>query len=206
MFGDPVKNEKGWEKVQIKDLVSDVQYGTSSKSEDNGRYPYLRMNNISYAGYMNYSDLKYINLADADKIKFTVKSGDLLFNRTNSKELVGKTGIIEHEKEMVFAGYLIRVRVNELANPYYVWAHLNSKWSKTTLRKMCKNIIGMANINAKELQSIKILKAPIDLQNKFADQIQQIQVQKEKAQSSMNKAEELFNTLLQRAFKGELVN
>ena len=106
--------------------------------------------------------------------------------------------------EMVIAGYLIRVRVNELANPYYIWGHLNSKWGKLTLQNMCKNIVGMANINAQELQDIKILKAPIEIQNQFAERVKMIEIQKTQAQKALQKSEYLFNSLLQKAFKGEL--
>lgn len=204
MFGDPVRNSKGFDLCTIRDLIIDAKYGTSSASEEKGVYPYLRMNNITFKGYMDYTNLKYIDISEKDKSKYLVKKGDVLFNRTNSKELVGKTGIIEAEAEMIIAGYLIRVRVNELANPYYLWAHLNSNWAKLTLLNMCKSIVGMANINAQEMQEIKILKAPIALQNQFAERIQAIGKQKQQAQASLQKAEDLFNSLLQRAFKGEL--
>jgi len=205
MFGDPVKNPKGWEEVTIRDLVREVKYGTSDKAGEKGAYPYLRMNNITYQGYMDLTDLKYIDISTSVREKYLVRKGDVIFNRTNSKELVGKTGLITSNDEMVIAGYLIRIRVNEFANPYYLWAHLNSKWAKLTLMNMCKNIVGMANINAQEMQNIKILKAPINLQNQFADRIQLIEAQKQQAQATHTKAEELFNSLLQRAFKGELV-
>jgi len=206
MFGDPVTNPKGWDHVTIRDMVEEAKYGTSSKASTVGKYPYLRMNNITYEGYMDYSDLKYIDIPEKDKQKYLVQSGDVIFNRTNSKELVGKTGIIETDKEMIIAGYLIRLRTNRDANPYYIWGHLNSKWAKQTLRKMCKNIVGMANINAQELQNIAILKAPRPLQNQFGARIKEIESQKAVAQESLNKSEALFNSLLQKAFKGELTN
>lgn len=205
MFGDPVKNEKGWEKVKIRDLILDAKYGTSSKAIENGKYPYIRMNNITYNGYMDYSNLKFINIPESDKDKYLVRKGDVIFNRTNSKELVGKTGIISDNEEKIIAGYLIRMRTNLLANPYYIWRHLNSAWAKSRLQNMCKSIVGMANINAQELQNIEILKAPVALQNQFAERVQAIEEQKSQAQASLEKAEDLFNSLLQRAFKGELV-
>lgn len=204
MFGDPVSNPKGLAIVTIRDLVSDVKYGTSSKAEEDGKYPYLRMNNITYEGYMDYQNLKFINLKDNEKEKYLVKKGDILFNRTNSKELVGKTGIFNEKEEMAIAGYLIRVRVNENSNPYYLWAYLNSKHGKMILENMCKSIVGMANINAQELQDIKILNAPIELQNQFAERIELIEKQKQLAEKSLKKSEELFNSLLDKAFKGEL--
>jgi type I restriction enzyme S subunit len=205
MFGDPMNNPKGWEIVTIRDLIVEAKYGTSSKASDVGAFTYLRMNNITYNGYMDLKNLKYIDVTNDEKKKYLVKRGDVIFNRTNSKELVGKTGIISQDEEMIIAGYLIRMRTNKLANPYYIWRHLNSDWAKSTLFNMCKSIVGMANINAQELQNIKIIKAPIDLQNLFAERVILIEEQKAVAQASLLKSEELFNSLLQKAFKGELV-
>lgn len=205
MFGDPVSNPKGWEIVTIRDLLIEAKYGTSSKASDVGEFPYLRMNNITYEGYMDLKNLKYIDVSIKEKSKYVVKKGDVIFNRTNSKELVGKTGIISQDDEMIIAGYLIRLRTNKYANPYYIWRHLNSDWSKSTLFNMCKSIVGMANINAQELQNIKILKAPIALQNQFAARVALIEEQKAIAQKGLEKSEALFNSLLQKAFKGELV-
>ena len=204
MFGDPVRNPKGFEFCTIRDLVCEVKYGTSAKASDIGQYPYLRMNNITYSGYWDLTNLKYIDIPVRDRDKYLVKKGDILFNRTNSKELVGKTGVYSFNEEMAIAGYLIRVRVNSLANPYYIWGYLNSNHGKSTLENMCKNIVGMANINAQELQNITILKPPTELQNKFAEIIEKIEVQKQLTQRSIKKSEELFQSLLQRAFRGAL--
>jgi type I restriction enzyme S subunit len=204
MFGDPVRNKKRFEFCTIRDLVSEVKYGTSAKASDLGSYPYLRMNNITYSGYLDLSDLKYIDIKESDKPKYLVKEGDILFNRTNSKELVGKTGIYNLNQEMAVAGYLIRVRVNSYANPYYIWGYLNSLHGKMTLNNMCKNIVGMANINAQEFQDIVILKPPIELQNKYSEIIKHIGKQKETSNISLRKSEDLFQSLLQRVFRGEL--
>ncbi len=206
MFGDPFTNTKKFKLGTIRDLVSEVKYGTSAKANEGGKYPYLRMNNITYQGYMDYKDLKYINLSEKDKEKYLVKKGDVLFNRTNSKELVGKTGIYSEDEQMAIAGYLIRVRANDLANPYYIWGYLNSRHGKLILENMCKNIVGMANINAQELQNIKILHAPIEFQNQFAERVKKIEEQKQQAQANLEKSNELFNALLQKAFTGELTN
>lgn len=205
MFGDPVKNPKGFKIGKIRDLTLDVKYGTSAKASDIGEYTYLRMNNLTYSGYMDYSNLKYIDVDNNDLEKYSVRKGDLLFNRTNSKELVGKTAIVDSEKEMVIAGYLIRVRFNNRANPYFVWGYLNSVHGKLVLINMCKSIVGMANINAQELQGIKIHIPPVNLQNQFAEKIALIEKQKELAKQSLKESDDLFNTLLQKAFKGELV-
>jgi type I restriction enzyme S subunit len=205
MFGDPFNNNKNFEKGTIRDLVKEAKYGTSSKASEVGKFCYLRMNNITYSGYMNYEKLKYVDIPQKDLSKYIVRKGDILFNRTNSKELVGKTAIFDSDIEMIAAGYLIRLRLNEKGNPYFVWGYLNSKHGKLILKNMSKSIVGMANINAQELQNIKILQPPIELQNQFAEKIDLIEQQKAIAKQELQESEDLFNCLLQKAFKGELV-
>ncbi|EHL2708408.1 restriction endonuclease subunit S, partial [Escherichia coli] len=123
--------------------------------------------NITYQGGWDFTDLKYLDLSVKEKDKFLVKEGDLLFNRTNSKELVGKTAVYEENRPMAFAGYLIRVRPNPIGNNYYISGYLNSIHGKITLMNMCKSIVGMANINAQELQNIEILIPPKHLQDEY---------------------------------------
>lgn len=204
LFGDPVTNPKCFPIGEIEDLVSTVNYGTSSKAEENGKYPYLRMNNITYTGEMDFSDLKYINLSEREKDKYLVRKGDLLFNRTNSKDLVGKTAVYRNPQEMAIAGYIIRIRANEKANTDYISGFLNSIYGKKVLKGLCKSIVGMANINAKELQRIKILIPPISVQNQFAQIVENIEVQKTLVKQSLQESEDLFNALVQKAFNGEL--
>lgn len=158
----------------IGDVVKEVKYGTSSPADENGIYPYLRMGNITYDGYLDLTDLKYITVKDEEIHKYIVKKGDVLFNRTNSKELVGKTCVFNLDEPMIIAGYIIRIRTNNRVIPEYLSALLNSKYGKRTLYEMCKSIIGQANINAQELQKIKLLIPPIELQNQFAKEAQAI--------------------------------
>ena len=204
MFGDPSHNQKKFPKGTIRDVVSEVKYGTSKPAEESGSYRYLRMNNITSNGYMDFSNLKYINLEKNEENKYLVKKGDLLFNRTNSKELVGKTGIYNENNQMAIAGYLIRIRTNEKANPWFLWGYLNSLHGKKTLFSMCKSIVGMANINAQELQEIKIAIPPIELQNQFAAIVEKVEALKSEYQTSLKELENMYGVLSQKAFKGEL--
>ncbi|MDG0871554.1 restriction endonuclease subunit S [Paenibacillus thiaminolyticus] len=207
MFGDPQTNKLGFPKGKIKDLVSEAKYGTSKKANDwEGRYPYLRMNNLTYEGFMDYSNIKYIDLDANEEVKYLVRERDLLFNRTNSKELVGKTAVYERSEPMAIAGYLIRVRTNDYGNPYYISAYLNSKHGKATLQNMCKSIVGMANINAKELQNIDILIPDRSFQDKFERKYKSIINERGIMEAQLTQLETNFNALLQRAFKGELTS
>ncbi|MGN7453328.1 restriction endonuclease subunit S [Paenibacillus pasadenensis] len=205
MFGDPTINQMGYPIGIIRDLIIEAKYGTSKKAnEGTGQFPYLRMNNITYQGYMDYSNLKYIDLDDKEQEKYLVQRGDLLFNRTNSKELVGKTAVFDSDEKMAIAGYIVRVKTNDAGNPYFISGYLNSKHGKKVLQEMCKNIIGMANINAQELQNITILIPPRELQDSYERKVKAILEEKKKHLTQLQHLESNFQALLQKAFKGEL--
>lgn len=200
MFGTPFKNEKGFPYLQIKDLVSDVQYGTSQKADYTGKMPILRMNNITYSGEMDYTDLKYIDLEEETN-KYILKKGDVLFNRTNSRELVGKTGLFNLDKLMVYAGYLIRVRLKEICLPIFLTKYMNTPQLKAFLKEKCKGIVGQANINAKEFQAIPIFLPPFELQQKFAAVVEQIESEKSKIKSAIAETQTLFNSMMSEYFE-----
>ncbi|MEW5118750.1 restriction endonuclease subunit S [Klebsiella aerogenes] len=201
MFGELENNPKNFPVGTIRDLVSSVSYGSSGKaSEHSGRYPILRMGNITYQGGWDFKDLKYIDLDEKSKDKFLVRKGDLLFNRTNSKELVGKTAVFENDIEMAYAGYLVRVRANDLGNNYYISGYLNSLHGKSTLINMSKSIVGMANINAQEMQNIKILIPPKELQDKYEVIYKTVKSKVDTHIESKEELEKLFNTLINKFF------
>ena len=202
MFGEFPYNEKGWNIGTIRDLVSDVRYGTSKKASENndGKYPYLRMNNITYDGKLDLRDLKSIDIPEKDLEKYSVKKDDILFNRTNSRELVGKTCVYTIPETMILAGFIIRVRLNELANPLFVSTFLNTDYSKQLFKTICKNASGQSNINATELQKIKIYIPPLSLQNKFANFVQQVDKSKVAVQKSLDETQKLYDSLMQEYF------
>jgi type I restriction enzyme S subunit len=189
----------------IRDLLTEAKYGSSKKSNEQSKgYEMLRMNNITYDGGWDLRDLKYIELRENEKEKYLVRKGDILFNRTNSKELVGKTATYNFDKSRAYAGYLVRLRVNNKATPEYVSGFLNSKRGKFILLNMCKSIVGMANINAQEVQEIKIPLPPLSLQQKFASIVKHVERMKENVKKTQANTHELFNSLMQKAFMGEL--
>lgn len=202
MFGTFPTNEKKWETGIIKDLVNEVRYGSSRKAAEgnSGKYPYLRMNNITYNGELDLTDTKTIDIPDKELDKCTVRRGDLLFNRTNSKELVGKTCVYNRDEIMVLAGFVVRVRLNKKALPEFVSAFLNTDFSKKMLLNKCKTAIGQANINAQELQSIGIYIPPIEKQKKFVSFKAQVDKSKAVIQKSIDQTQMLFDSLMQEYF------
>ena len=174
MFGDPKRNPRKWDMVTVGDIATDVRYGTSRPATERGKYPYLRMNNLTYEGYLDLTDLKHIDIPDNEVEKCVVRNGDVLFNRTNSVELVGKTCVYNLDSDMIIAGYIIRVRIDDRVLPVILSSYLNSTVMKEQLRSMAKGAVNQANINAQELRSIPIYLPPITLQHEFATFVEQV--------------------------------
>ncbi len=200
LFGMYPANPMGWETGTIRDIVTDVRYGSSRPAVEEGRYPYLRMNNITYDGELDLTDIKRIDVPDNELRKCTVHRGDVLFNRTNSKELVGKTCVYNRDEMMVLAGFVIRVRVTDRVLPEFLSAFLNTDFSKKMLTGMCKTAIGQANINAQEMQDIGLYLPPIELQQQFVQFKEQTDKSKLTIQLSLDKLELLKKSLMQQYF------
>jgi type I restriction enzyme S subunit len=154
------------------------------------------MNNITYDGQLDLTDTKLIDIADSEIEKCVVRRGDLLFNRTNSRELVGKTCVFNLNEPMVIAGYIIRVRFKDCILPEYISALLNSNYGKKLLADMCKGAIGQANINAQELQDIAILLPPLSLQTRFADFVRQADKSKFELTRTLDELDAAYKALV----------
>lgn len=204
MFGDPATNPMRWRIGKIADLLSSASYGTSKKAGTTGEFPVLRMGNITSSGEIDLGSLKYMDLATTEHDRYLAQEGDVLFNRTNSAELVGKTAVFRNSKPMAYAGYLVRLRANASCDPEYLGRFLNTSYAKATLRGMAKSIVGMANINAKEIQAMKIALPPLNLQQTFARRIAAIEALKATHRAALAELDALFASLQYRAFRGEL--
>ena len=140
-----------WKWVFIGDISNGPVYGTSQKSEKKGVIPVIRMGNLQN-GKIEWDDLVYSN--DNEEIeKYRLVKGDVLFNRTNSPELVGKTAIYQGEQEAIFAGYLIRINQMNCINPAYLTYYLNSFTARNYGNKVKTDGVNQSNINGKKLCS-----------------------------------------------------
>ena len=204
-LGTLPSNPYNWPEGNIGDLLESANYGTSGKAVPDGDLPILRMGNITFDGRIDVTDLKFITLPKADIHKYTVRRNDILFNRTNSAELVGKTAVFDLDREYAFAGYLVRASDKATACAANISAYLNSVHGNSCLRSMAKSIGGMANINAKEMQKIMIAIPPTDLQAEFANKLLSVEVMRDRLIrlkfAAMNS---LFSSLQHRAFSGQL--
>jgi len=204
MFGDPGKWSARWPMGTVGEMAESVQYGTSAKAGDSGTWPILRMGNITDDGRLDLADLKYIDLKSTDETKYTVSRGDLLFNRTNSKEKVGKSAVVETDETYAYAGYLVRVRIKPAHHAKFVSTYLSSPHGIALRRLMAKEAVNQANINATELRKIAIALPPTNVQHQFAARAEAISAQRRLVEQALARDDELFAALQSRAFRGEL--
>ena len=170
MFGDPVENPMGWDVAQLGDCCYSAQYGTSKKANNQTKgVPVLRMGNVTYDGELDCTSLKHVLLPSVDITKHELRMGDIVFNRTNSRDLVGKTGLWDGRFPAVAASYFIRLRLDEsYVSSNYVWAFMNSPSMKRRFYEIARGAIGQANINVKELNSLPLPIPPLEHQQEYA--------------------------------------
>lgn len=180
---------------KIKDILTFVQYGISIEMNENGEgYRIYRMNEIE--GMFCIPDvLKFANIPEKEMEKFKLKDRDVLFNRTNSFEFVGRTGLFrEFSKEpYVFASYLVRVRPDKKTIlPEYLVAFLNCKYGVADIKRRARISINQSNVSAQELQSIRIPQAPMELQERIKESFDESFKQLEEARKIYHESEEIL--------------
>lgn len=147
---------RSWDVVEVDSVVDTFQYGLSVPMELKGTVPILRMGNIQ-SGEVLLDGLKFVSLPDKIISPYRLMRGDVLFNRTNSQELVGKVGIYRHDEPAVFASYLIRVvpKISMVDN-YYLGQLLNSHSTQCRIKRYATPGVQQVNINATNLGKVLI--------------------------------------------------
>ncbi|WP_417240859.1 restriction endonuclease subunit S [Celeribacter halophilus] len=198
----------GWRWAHLGWCSSGPEYGTSAKSSDTGEVPVIRMGNLQRGG-IDWKNLAYTS--DPEEIEqYSLKSGDVLFNRTNSPELVGKTSIYKGERPALFAGYLVRVnQIDEIASGPYLTYFLNSPYAREHGKTVKTDGVNQSNINASKLQEypfpycspaeqaeiVRILDAQLEAADALEAEID----------AALTRADALRQSILKKAFSGRLV-
>lgn len=152
---------EGWRLVRLGDVLERVQYGTSDVAYENGAVPVLRMMNIEN-GKITDTELKYSKLPISELESIKLQPGDILFNRTNSMELVGKTGLFNLKGDYVFASYMLRLEVkNSIVTPEFVNRYLNLPVIQYRLKAFATPGVSQANINQSSLKALPFLLPPL---------------------------------------------
>lgn len=196
-----------WEKKSVGELCISLKYGTAKKSDASGNVVVLRMGNLRQ-GEIDWSDLAYSN--DSDDIeKYKLFSGDVLFNRTNSAALVGKTAIYRGEHPAIYAGYLIKL---DYDHDKIIGDYLNYALNTLDAKKYCNSVktdgVNQSNINAKKIGAYSFNVPSIPEQEKIVSVIQKLlskeQQAKEAAEAVLDQIDLMKKSILACAFRGEL--
>jgi type I restriction enzyme S subunit len=201
----------GWSWVSVDQLAALVQYGTSAKTSDvlSGGVPVLRMGNI-VDGNLDYHSLKYLPTTHSEFPELLLKDGDILFNRTNSAELVGKTAVyFDTGHPTSFASYLIRIHVIEYL-PELLSAYINSGFGRDWVRSVMNQQVGQANVNGTKLRELGVPLLPMDEQKELWSRIKKAFAAIDHVANESTRATDLLDRLdratLAKAFRGELAS
>ncbi|WMI94749.1 restriction endonuclease subunit S [Bacteroides fragilis] len=165
----PFEVPNSWVWCRLEDIVCELKYGTSEKSSSVGKRVVLRMGNITDVGTIDYSNLVYSS-NDEDIEQYSLEKDDLLFNRTNSSEWVGKTAIYKEEQPAIYAGYLIRVRPL-LISPDYLNTVMNSGYYRDWCYNVKTDAVNQSNINAQKLSQLMIPIPPLKEQGRIVTEM-----------------------------------
>ena len=163
----PFEIPDGWAWARVFNVSTDLPYGTAKKSYAAGKMAVLRMGNLQN-GEIDYRDLVYSS-DEEDIAKYSLCPGDLLFNRTNSAELVGKTAIYRGSVPAIYAGYLIRI--HPLVDPEYLNAVMNSQYAKQYCYYVKADSVSQSNINANKLGAFLIPIPPVNEQKSISKEV-----------------------------------
>lgn len=195
-----------WKWVCIGDIAVKPEYGTSKKSLKEGKIPVLRMGNMK-DGSIDWSDLAYSN-DEEDNIKYKLHDQDVLFNRTNSSEHVGKTSIFKGDRDAIYAGYIIRINQLPEINAQYLTYFMNSFVAKQYGKRVKTDGVNQSNINGKKLMSYPFPLCARDEQDRIVYEVESrlsmCDSIEQTVNTALNEAEAMRQSILKEAFEGRL--
>lgn len=200
-----------WPTVPLRDVTVEQVYGSSAKAttKPSNGVPIIRMGNIQ-DGAIDFRDLKYLTADHEDVTRFKLRPGDLLFNRTNSPELVGKSAVYRAgAPEALFASYLIRVRLTPECDPRWAAAVINGPPGRQYIAMVRTQQVGQANVNGTKLAAMPMPLPPLREQQARLEEMERreslIKALESAIEASLKRAESLRRAILDRAFGGTLV-
>lgn len=206
MFGDPVRNEMGWEIVKFDNVSTQITDGEhiTPKRELNG-YKLLSCRNIKN-GYIDFgAGVDFVGDSEFKRITKRCKPerNDILISCSGT---IGRVTVVNIDEPFVLVRSVAIIKLKkDLALPIYIEHYLRTPFMQHTMM-INANTSSQSNLFTGPIKNLPISLPPLSLQTLFANRIALIDQQKQQAQQSFEKAEALFNSLLQRAFKGELVS
>ena len=207
MFGNPYVNPLKWKKLKIKDAVTvEPQNGLykpqSDYVTDGSGIPILRIDGFYDGMVTDFASLKRLKCSETEKQKYVLLEDDVVINRVNSIEYLGKCAHIKGLLEdTVYESNMMRMHFDpEYYNPVYICKLLCNQFIYDQIVNHAKKAVNQASINQKDVLDFNIYQPPIDLQNQFADFARQVNKSKVVVQKALDETQLLFDSLMQQYF------
>ena len=207
MFGDPYINPLKWKKLKIKDAVTiEPQNGLykpqSDYVTDGSGIPILRIDGFYDGMVTDFASLKRLKCSETEQQRYLLLEDDIVINRVNSIEYLGKCAHIKDLLEdTVYESNMMRMHFDpEYYNPVYICKLLCSQFIYDQIVNHAKKSVNQASINQKDVLDFNIYQPPLDLQNEFANFVQQIAKSKVATQKALDETQLLFDALMQEYF------
>ena len=205
LFGDPIKNPKGWDVVKLSECLERIDNGKSFTCDSNARegaFPaILKLSAATYGDYRPYE-----NKALLDEKQFVesveVHRGDLLFTRKNTPDLVGMAAyVFETPEKLMMPDLIFRLVTNERMTPIFLWQLINNREFRPAIQGISGGSAkSMSNISKERLKNIEVICPPISEQKKLEGVLEQVDKSKSKIQKSLEETQLLFDSLMQKYF------
>ena len=205
MFGDPMENEKAWKIVKLYNVIIDgPQNGLYKPSSFYGNgVPILRIDCFYNGIVTDIAKLKRVVVTDEELRRFQIHEDDIVINRVNSRSHLGKCALIPGLNEKtVFESNMMRLTVNKTKIlPLFLSKFLTTPFVKKQILNSAKDAVNQSSINQNDVNNFELFLPPINLQNKFASIVEQVEQVKQKMLASLEEMDNHFNALMQRYFE-----
>lgn len=199
------RSGSAWPEVALGDgLLVDVQpgfaCGANSRS-DEGAIAHLRPMNVTREGTLDLDDIKYVPVEQADSARRLIVKGDVLFNNTNTAELVGKTALYSDDAPRAFSNHMTRLRVNhDRVDPRYLALALHAKWRDGHFEQVCNNHVSQASVNRNALLATTIPLPPLDVQRTLVGTADSLNARLSAVHRRLERGRSLLRAYRSRAF------
>ncbi|NWN98775.1 MAG: restriction endonuclease subunit S [Bacillus sp. (in: Bacteria)] len=205
MFGDIRINSKKFKQVKLNEVITKITTGKSLAGEGISEYKVLKTSAVSYK-FFKQNEVKYLPQDYVPPVSHIVNKGDVLVSRMNTSELVGAAAYVFNEiKNVALPDRIWKLHYSRKINPIFLWYFINQSYFRDKVTDIATGTSGsMKNISQKKYLNLSILLPDISLQNKFAEFVYKIQIEKDKMDKGLIELNNIFNSLMQRTFNGKL--
>jgi type I restriction enzyme, S subunit len=205
MFGEPFRNDNEWDRVVLGNCLE--VYPQNGLYKHHSKYgsgtKIVRIDSF-YDGYVeNITSLKRLNLEPEEIKQYALNKDDILINRVNSIEYLGKVGIVpDISEDIVYESNMMKFRLNqEYLIPVFLMYLWRTQFIKAQIRGRAKNAVNQSSVNQQDVLSFTVMKPPLSLQNQFANIVTKIEEQKAIVKQAIDETQHLFDSLMSEYFE-----